>query len=213
MNSRLRKITTIAMLAALAYVAVLLIRVPVVLFLKYEFKDVVITLGGLIWGPATALIVSVTVSFLEMVTISDTGLWGFLMNVISTCSFALTVSLIYKKHRSLNGAVGGLLAGVVVMISAMMLWNYLITPIYMSVDRSVVAGLLLPAFLPFNALKGVLNAAFTFLLYKPVVTALRGAGFVEGGKAEGKRNWLVWAAAAVAVLVCIAIILHYRGII
>jgi hypothetical protein len=41
------------MLSATAYVVVG--RIPVVLFLKYNPKDIIITLGGLIWGPLTSL--------------------------------------------------------------------------------------------------------------------------------------------------------------
>lgn len=58
MNVKAKRITTIAMLCALAYVVMVVGRVPVVLFLKYDPKDVVITLGGLIWGPMTACLVS-----------------------------------------------------------------------------------------------------------------------------------------------------------
>ena len=54
MNSKVKKITTIAMLAAIAYVVMAIGRIPVVLFLKYDPSDVIITLGGLIWGPVTA---------------------------------------------------------------------------------------------------------------------------------------------------------------
>ena len=55
----------------------------------------------------------------------------------------------------------------------MMFWNYWIAPIYMGYPREAIVKLLLPAFLPFNLIKGGLNAAIAMLLYKPVVTALR----------------------------------------
>lgn len=92
MNVKAKRITTIAMLCALAYVVMAVGRVPVVLFLKYDPKDVVITLGGLIWGPMTACLVSVLVSVLEMFTVSDTGILGCIMNILSTCAFACTAS-------------------------------------------------------------------------------------------------------------------------
>ena len=175
MDSKTKRITTTAMLCAVAYVAVVVGRVPVVLFLKYDPKDIIITLGGLIWGPMTSLTVSVIVSLIEMVTISENGVLGCIMNIISTCSFACTASVIYKKKRTLPGAVTGLVTGSLMMVLAMLLWNYLITPIYMGYPREAVAELLLPAFLPFNLLKAGLNAGFTFLLYKPVTMALRKA--------------------------------------
>ena len=100
-NGYIRKLTTCAMLSAIAYVMVEVFRIPVVLFLKYDPKDIIITLGGLIWGPMTSLYVSVIVSTIEAVTISDTGIWGCIMNILSTCSFACTAAIIYKKKRTL----------------------------------------------------------------------------------------------------------------
>ncbi len=149
MNNNTKKITTTAMLAAIAYVVVVVGRIPVVLFLKYDPKDITITLGGLIWGPLTSFIVSVIVSMIEMVTISENGILGCIMNIVSSCSFACTAAAIYKKKRTLKGAVTGLLAGSVAMVLVMMLWNYLIAPIYMGYPREAVAKLLIPAFLPF----------------------------------------------------------------
>ena len=66
MDSKTKKITTTAMLCAIAYVVVVVGRIPVVLFLKYDPKDIIITLGGLIWGPMTSFIVSVIVSLIEI---------------------------------------------------------------------------------------------------------------------------------------------------
>ena len=48
------------------------------LFLKYDPSDVIVTLGGLVWGPMTSCIVSVIVASIEMITVSDTGIWDAL---------------------------------------------------------------------------------------------------------------------------------------
>jgi len=121
MNDKVKQIVTLGMLSAIAYVAVFFLRIPVVLFLKYEPKDVVITIGGLIFGPVASLIISVVVSLVELFTISETGLWGLLMNVLSTCSFACVAAWVYKKKHSMRGAVMGLVAGVCVMVPVMLL--------------------------------------------------------------------------------------------
>ena len=65
------------------------------------------------------------------------------------------------------------------MVIIMLLWNYFLTPIYMGYPREAVAAMLLPQFLPFNLIKGILNTAITMLIYKPLVTALRKAGLVK----------------------------------
>lgn len=204
-----KELTTIGMLCALAYVVVVVGRFPMVLFLKYDPKDVIIAIGGLIFGPLTSLCVTVIVSLVEMFTISDNGIIGFVMNVISSSSFACTAALIYKKKRKLSGAILGLLCGWACMAAVMMLWNYLITPLYMGYPREAVVQLLLPVFLPFNLIKGGLNAAITMLFYKPVVTVLRRSHLIEpehtGGKT--KMNIGVILAALLIIVSCVLLIL------
>ena len=215
MNSKTKKITTIGMLCAITYVIMAVGRIPVILFLKYDPSDVIVTLGGLIWGPMTSCIVSVIVATIEMITVSDTGILGCIMNIVQTVSFACTASAIYKKKRTMSGAVIGLFVGCVTTVSVMMLWNYLITPLYMGYPREAVVELLLPAFLPFNLLKSVLNSAITFLLYKPVITALRKSGYVAVSEKENskqKRNGLILLAVMI-IITCILIILSMNGII
>ena len=214
MNSKAKNITAIAMLCAVSYVVMVFGRIPVVLFLKYDPKDAVIALGGLIWGPMTSCIVSVIVSFLEMLSVSETGIIGCMMNIISSCSFACTASVIYKRKRTLTGAVIGLTVGGVTMTAVMMLWNYLVTPLYMGYPREAVVELLLPAFLPFNLLKGGLNASITFLLYKPIVTALRKSGYISTLEKEARQQHTgLLILANFIIVTCVLIILSMNGII
>ena len=171
--SKTKKLATIGMLCALAYVAALIGRVPIVLFLKYDPKDIIIVIGGLILGPLTSFVVTGIVSVVQMLTISGTGIWGCMMNIISSCSFACTASFVHKRKHNLSSAMLGLFCGWGCQVAVMMFWNYWIAPIYMGYPREAIVELMLPAFLPFNLIKGGLNAAIAMLLYKPVVTALR----------------------------------------
>lgn len=172
MKIETRKLAAIGMLCALAYAATAVGRVPLVLFLKYDPKDAVIAMGGFAFGPSASLAIALTVSLAEMLTLSENGVLGFLMNVISSCSFACTASLAYQKRRTWRGAAAGLLCGWGCMVPVMLLWNYLAAPAYMGCSRQAVAELLLPAFLPFNLIKGGLNGAVTLILYRPFMTAL-----------------------------------------
>lgn len=211
-----KKITIIAMFCAIAYVIVVFVRVPVVLFLKYEPKDVIITIGAFMMGPFTGFLISLIVSALEMFTVSDTGPIGLLMNVISTCAFTCTAAFIYKKNHSMKGAVLGLFTGAIVMTASMLLWNYLITPLYLNMPRSAVTALLLPAILPFNLLKAGINMGLTILLYKPVVTALRKACLLppsQSGVKKGKINLGFMIFALVLLITCVLLVLAMRGII
>ena len=174
--SKAKKLTTTAMLCALAYVAAAIARFPIVLFLRYDPKDVIIVIGGLIFGPLTSLVITLIVSVVQMFTVSGTGALGCLMNVISSCSFACPAAWIYQKKSKLSGAALGLLCGWGCQVAVMMLWNYLIAPIYMGYPREEIVKLLLPAFLPFNLIKGGLNMTITMILYQPVVMVLRKMG-------------------------------------
>lgn len=210
-----KKLTTTAMLCALAYITVLFGRIPVILFLKYDPKDVVIVIGGLLFGPLTSAVVTVIVSVVQMFTISGTGILGCIMNIVSSCSFACPAAFIYKRRRRLSGAMLGLFCGVVCQAAVMMLWNYLIAPLYLGYPREEVVKLLLPAFLPFNLIKGGLNGAFTMLLYKPVVTALRRFHVVEsaGGPEKMQVNIGVLLAALFVIVSCMLLILSFHEVI
>ena len=213
-----KTLVVMALMTAMAYAAVTLFRIPVVAFLKYEPKDVIITIGGFMFGPLASVLMSLVVSLVEMVTISDTGPIGALMNFIGTCSFACLAALIYKSHRTIKGAITGLAVGTVVMILVMLAWNYLITPIYMGYPREAVAAMLLPVFLPFNLLKGVLNSAITMLIYKPLSNVMRKAHILpeisqasEGSTGHAKKYAFVYIAAAFVILTCVAVIVIWQG--
>ena len=208
-----KEMVLIAMLAAIAYVIVAFIRIPVVLFLKYEPKDVIITIGGFLLGPLAAFITSLVVSLVEMVSISDTGPIGALMNLLSTCSFACTAAIFYKKRHTLSGAIWGLLLGSIVMVGAMILWNWLITPLYLGVERSAVEDMLIPMFLPFYLLKAGLNSALVLVLYKPLVTALRKANLapskVQSTSTGNKTGVMILGLILLAT--CILLLLVFQG--
>jgi len=211
MNQQTKKLSTLGMLSALAIISVLLIRIPLIPaapFLTYDPKDVVIVIGGFLFGPLAALLMSIVVAFVEMITVSDTGLIGMLMNVIASATFSCSAAIIYRKMRSLRGAVIGLLVGVILTTAIMLLWNFLIVPLYMEVPRHVVSGMLLPIFAPFNLLKGGLNAAFAMVLYKPVRRAVNAARILQDTKDEPQKNKTnigVIIGATFVILTCILI--------
>lgn len=198
-------LTLAALFSALAYLTVFVFRIPfipAVSWLKFEAKDCVIALESLILGPSFGVMTSLIVSLLEMVTISDTGPIGALMNFLSTCSFVLPVGLMYKYKKSAKTAVIGLCFSVVLTTSVMLMWNYFITPLYLNTPREVIAKLILPGFLPFNLIKYTVNACLTYVLYKPLITVLRKSRMLP--ESERPRNN---SKGAVAIYIVCAIII------
>lgn len=210
-HRRLRVTVAAALFCALAYVCAITIKVPV-MFLSLDIKDAIIVLCGLLFGPAAGLAVAITVPFLELVIpVNDTGVYGFIMNLLSSVTFVLTVSLIYKMKKRMTGAIIGLVSGVCAVTAVMMAANLLVTPYYMGVSTSDVASLIPTVLLPFNLVKAVLNAAIVLLLYKPLSTLLKRSGLVgpsgESTNAAQPSRALTLAVTGVAVGLIVASLL------
>ena len=150
-----------------------------------------------------------------MFSVSGTGWIGMLMNLISSVSLACTASYIYKKRHTMSGAIIGLASGVLIATLMMALWNYIVTPLYQGIDRSLVATMLLPIFVPFNLIKGVLNASITLLIYKPLITALRKSRLLpelqSPGDKKHKINFGLLFAALFVIITCVIIILIWNS--
>ena len=218
-NERVRALVCMAMLSALAIAADVFLRIPNIGgFLTYEPKDVVLTVGGFIFGPIAGLVMSLIVCFVEMITISDSGLIGFLMNFLASGVFIGVSTAIYSRKKSLSRAIVGLIAGSFSMLAIMLLWNYIITPLYTGLPREAVLGLFLPLLIPFNLLKAALNSALILFLYKAVVTALRKSKLIpsrESNDSENKKSntVLIVCVSALLAVTFVLVMLIFAGII
>lgn len=203
-----RKIVILALMSALGFISMLYLKIPVVSFLKYEPKDIFITLAGFLYGPLSALSCAVVTGLLEL-PVSSTGFIGMIMNILSSAAFACSTAWIYKKRRDLYGAVIGLICGVVAMTASMLLWNYLITPLYLHIPRSAVAAQLTTVFLPFNLLKAGINAALTLLLYRPFLRIIRICGITVNDHDDiGKfSNIIIYVSAGILLCACIGAVI------
>ena len=208
-SNKLRRIALIAVFGALAYALMLVIHFKVS-FLTLDLKDAVIVLSGLYFGPGAALSLSVLVPFLELISVSDTGLYGFLMNFISTATMSLTASLIYRYKRSLMGAIVALLSAAAATVGVMMLFNLWITPYYMGVTVETVKALIPTLLLPFNTVKSCMNVGFVLLLYKPISTVMQRMKLIEKSSQKQSLNRKTIAVTVLALIligVSLAIVL------
>ena len=218
-TERIKMISSMAMLTAIAVAANIFLRLPDIGgFLTYEPKDVILTIGAFIFGPIAGLIMSLIVCTIEMVTVSTTGVIGLLMSFLSSSVFLGIASVIYYRKKTLPRAIIGLIAGSLSMIVIMLLWNYIITPIYMGIPREAVLELFLPLLIPFNAIKAGLNSALVLLLYKGVVTALRKSRLVperQAYESTDKRlnTIMIIVISALVVITLLLVLLIFAGVI
>lgn len=208
----IKRIAACGMLCAAAYVITVVFRIPVFAaapFLKIDFKDTVIALSGFIYGPVYAVMIAVITAFLEFVTVSESGFIGFIMNSLSSIALSLTASLIYKYRRKISGAAVGLLSGSLLMTAFMLIWNWLITPLYTGMPRSAVTGMLIPIILPFNLLKSFLCSSLTLILYRPLTSALKRASLLpdsENTPKSSKITAIVTTSGIAIASVCVLLI-------
>lgn len=205
-----KKLVGIAMFAALAYGVTFVFRIPV-MFLTFDAKDTLITIAALMYGPVSGVVISLITALIELITISGTGVYGFVMNFASSAAFSATAALIYKYKRNASGAIISFYAASIVMVAVMMCLNIFVTPYYMGVSRGMVMDLIPKLFLPFNIAKALLNSAFAMMLYKPITVAMRRAGLLKGqGKMQLNRSFAaiyITAIVTLAVSVVLFIIL------
>lgn len=213
-NNNIKKMTVIAVLCAIAYLVSFIFPFKVS-FLTFDLKDAIIAIASLMYGPLAGLISSIIVPFLEFITTSETGPYGFIMNFLSSAAFSVTAGFIYKYKRSFSGAIFAMLSAVFAVTAVMLLANLFITPYYIGMTdigaaRSAVVDMIPTLLLPFNLIKSVVNASLTLLIYKPVTAAFARMRLVEKkvySKGAGTRSVILMlsclgvAAAAVVVFV------------
>lgn len=207
-KTNLAKMTVTAVLTAAAYLTVVVIKIPVNGFLELEFKDAITAILSLMFGPLYGVLSSVVLALLELVTISDSGMYGLIMNAVSSVAFTGIVGIAYKYRRTLGGAVAGFAVSVLVTTALMLGANCVITPLFTGMPREAIIKMLLPLFLPFNLIKYTLNAAVSVLLYKPLIGAFRKMGLAE--KTEAKtfsKKSIAVTVSALAVLAACAVLL------
>lgn len=168
MNQQVNKITFSGIMIALAYVTLFFIRIPIIpsaSFLRLDIKEFFILIPGLLYGPFYAFTGAVIVSFLQMLSVSDYGVIGLVMNILSVTAYTLPISFIYQKIHNKVGLIVGLFAGCVFVTGMMLVWNYLISPLYMGISRKVISTMLIPVFLPFNLIKSGVNSIMVCFYY------------------------------------------------
>ena len=210
-----RKLTVSAMVCAIAFLAMFVFRFKVS-FLTFDFKDAILSINALLYGPIMGVVSAALVAFIEFITVSDTGVYGLIMNFLSSAAFTLACGLVYKYKRDFSGAIIAVITSVFSVTAVMMLANVFITPYYMGVERSAVIAMLPKLLLPFNLSKAIMNTAFLLVIYKPFTTILKKTMLLaqndKGNYKMGLKSVLLLVISVlVIILTTLFIILYLHG--
>lgn len=163
-----RVLVTIALLCA---ISVLLSFVefpllPGVAWLSYDASIMPAAVCGFAYGPAAGLACGIISVAAHGILFAD--FTGALMNLLVVIGFILPSALVYKKIHTLKGAIIGLVLGIVFAVIMAVLGNLVVTPAWLGVPLDAVVAMIVPILIPFNLLKGLLNAILTLIVYKAI---------------------------------------------
>lgn len=186
------KTRTISICAILAAMAVILVTVlhfpifPVAPFLEYDPADIPIFVGTFLFGPTVGLITTLIACVIQGVSVSaGSGVIGMLMHFVATGSFVLVSGLLHKKLKSNGGLIFSAAIGVLVWLVMMVIWNLIMTPLFMGTPRDAVLKIMLPVIVPFNLIKAGINSALAVILcltIKPHLKRLLGQKYEENAR-------------------------------
>lgn len=163
-----RQLVTMALMCAVSALLMYL-QIPIIpaaAFLTYDPSLVPAMVSGFAYGPGAGAAVGVAAIIIHALT---TGDWvGALMNVVATACYVLPAALVYGRVRTYRGAVAGLALGVVLATAGSVAANLTIGVWFWYGSVEVIRPLIVPAVIPFNLLKTVLNSVLTLLVYKAV---------------------------------------------
>ncbi len=173
-NTRTRTLVTCGMLVAVGVIlggsifgakfnpVMDIALIPAAPFLKYEPSGAIMLLGSLLFGPVAGSITAVLTCLIHW---STDGPIGVVMNLIASLAFVIPTGLLFKglkKHR--GGLAFSVVIGGIIMVVISIASNLILTPLYLGTPRAAVAALILPALLPFNVLKALLNGVLATIL-------------------------------------------------
>ncbi len=188
---RVWRIAMIALLSGLSTVLMAIsFSVPFMpSFIKLDFSELPALLAAFSMGPVAGVVVCLIKNLINLI-LTTTGGIGELCNFLMGVTLVLPAGLIYRCRKSRAGALLASGIGAVAMALCSLPINYFISyPMYAKMmPIEVIVGMyqkILPSVdgllscllifnMPFTLLKGILDAAICFLIYKQLSPILKG---------------------------------------
>ncbi len=192
-TSKVRVLTGTAMLGAVAAVLMYLeFPIPIMpAFIKLDVSELPALIASFAYGPVSGILVCLIKNLIKLPSTSTAAV-GELFNFVMGTLFVGVAGLVYKRNKTRKGAILGALLGALVMAIVSVPYNYFIVypayvvmyhlpleaiiGMYQAINPGVdgLLACLLLFNLPFTFVKGALDAALCFLVYKPLSPILHG---------------------------------------
>lgn len=176
-TNQIVRLVLMAMLTAIAIVLVIIVQIPpffaIAPFLVYDMADVPILIGTMLFGVLPGLGILFLVSLIQAFLLGGNGWVGMLMHFVASGALVILVGRFHLWHRKWSETVIGMVLGTLAMTALMVGMNLVIDPLFWGMPYKLVVSLLVPAFIPFNLIKGGINCLLTGLLFKALTPFFR----------------------------------------
>lgn len=192
-KDRVRVITVTGVLSAVAFLLQLIeIPLPMLMptFIKFDFSDLPALIGSFALGPVCGIVIELIKNVLHALLATGSFGVGELSNFVLGAVFVGVAGCIYRRSRSKRGALIASLAGALVMAVISFPSNlFIVYPVYyqfmpeetiLAAYQTILPGMksvaqsLLVFNVPFTFVKGILDVAITFAVYKKISPILKG---------------------------------------
>ena len=178
-HDAIRRMVQASLLTALAVILSIWPKFPIfpaVSWMKFEFSDIPVLLGGFSLGPVFGLAIAVLKALLNALFTGDTNYIGLVMNIVSSGIPTVIAALVYKMKKTRARAYFSLGLFLLAQVLVMLPMNYFVgslnfvlffgVPTY-AAARAAMAPLLGWVAL-FNLIKGAATVLVTAFVYKPL---------------------------------------------
>lgn len=193
MKINTRALTFSAIFGALGFVLMLLefpLSFIIPSFIKFDVSEIPALIAAFAYGPLYGVLVCLLKNLLHLLVTTSAGV-GEASNFILGAIFVGVAGFVYKKIHNRKGALIGTVIGAAVMAIVSVFTNYYVVyPAFVQIygmPEPVILGMykaLLPSVdnlfqallifnLPFNFVKGLIDAAICFLVYKRISPLLK----------------------------------------
>ena len=169
-----KKLVYLSLFGAISFILMFTLSFPILpsaSYLRFEPSEVPAILAAFLFGPKAGVAVILIKDILYLL-LRASDPFGPLADFIAASTFVYTTAWLcradYSTFRFILAGLGGVLARVMIMIPV----NLVILQLEFGMPFSQIIGIMLPALVPFNLLKGIINAAISFWLIKLIFSKI-----------------------------------------
>ncbi|MDO4442397.1 MAG: ECF transporter S component [Slackia sp.] len=183
-----RQLVTMALMCAISalFSFVQIPLIPGVAFLTYDPSLVPAMICGLAFGPGAGFVVGSMAAVIHGLILGE---WvGSIMNILATLFFVVPAALVYRRMHTFKGSVIGLVLASALAIAGAVFANLTIGVWFWYGSIDAILPLILPALIPFNLVKTILNATLTLVIYRSLEGTLAATGGKTAVRAAKRRS-------------------------